>query len=183
MSKVYTTACVIITPQEIWDPIQKIRQQYDRQIHRWMPHITLLYPFRPKHEFNDLEKEFFKVCSHIKCFEVHFRLFKFFHHSHQNYTIWLNPEPYDLISQLQAELLTIVPDCDDINKHKNGFTPHLSVGQIKGKKNLIKIINKLQNTWKEIKFTLNCVDFISRENNKKSKFEIINKIPLKLIKK
>ena len=52
MKKVYTSACVIIPPKELWGPIQKIRQQYDRQIHRWMPHITLLYPFRPIVEFD-----------------------------------------------------------------------------------------------------------------------------------
>ena len=182
MNKVYTSACVIIPPKELWDPIQKIRQQYDRQIHRWMPHITLLYPFRPKTEFNDLEKEFKELCSHIKPFEISFRNLRYFHHKHQNFTIWLNPEPYILINHLQAELLKVVPDCDDVNKHKNGFTPHLSVGQIKGKKPLIKIIDKLQNSWKELKFTLNSVYFISRENNKQSKFEIIKKIPLNLIK-
>ncbi len=178
MNKVYTSACIIIPSKEIWDPIQKIRKQYDRQIHRWMPHITLLYPFRPKNEFNDLEKEFYNVCSHIKSFNINFRIFKYFHHRHQNYTIWLNPEPYKLLSQLQAELLTIVPDCDDVNKHKNGFTPHLSVGQIKGKEKLIQIIERLQTSWSELNFTLNSICFISRENDKQSKFEIIKKIPL-----
>ncbi len=182
MGKVYTSACVIIPPKEIWDPIQKIRRQYDRQIHRWMPHITLLYPFRPKAEFNDLEKELKELCSQLKPFEISFRNFRYFHHRHQNYTIWLNPEPYNLINHLQAELLKVVPDCDDINKYKNGFTPHLSVGQIKGKEKLIQIIDNLQNSWKELKFTLNSVYFISRENNKQSKFEIIKKIPLNLIK-
>lgn len=182
MGKVYTSACVIIPPKEIWDPIQKIRRQYDRQIHRWMPHITLLYPFRPKAEFNDLEKEFKESCSQLKQFEISFRNVRYFHHKHQNFTIWLNPEPYDLIFQLQAELLKVVPDCDDVNKHKNGFIPHLSVGQIKGKEKLIIIIDKLQNSWKELKFTLNSVYFISRENNKQSKFEIIKKIQLNLIK-
>jgi len=178
MNKVYTSACVIIPPKELWDPIQKIRQHHDRQIHRWMPHITILYPFRPKNEFSDLKKEFERLCSHLEPFEIFFRNFKYFHHRHQNYIIWLNPEPYGLINHLQIELLKVVPDCDDINKHKNGFTPHLSVGQIKGKKNLIRVIDKLQNSWKELKFTLNSVYFISRENNKQSKFEIINTIPL-----
>ena len=180
MNKVYTSACVIIPPREIWDSIQKIRHQYDCQIHRWMPHITLLYPFRPKTEFNDLEKGFIDLCSNIKQFEIFFRKFKYFRHTHQNYTIWLNPEPNDLIIQLQAHLLKIVPDCNDVNKHKNGFTPHLSVGQIKGKDNLNKISNKLQNSWIELKFTVDSVYFISRENNKQSKFKVFKKITLKL---
>ena len=181
MNKVYTSACVIIPPKELWDPIQKIRQQYDRQIHRWMPHITLLYPFRPKAEFNDLEKKFLNLCSHIKSFGVIFREFKYFRHRNQNFTIWLNPEPNYLIDHLQAEILKVVPDCNEVNKYKNGFTPHLSVGQVKGKASLIKIIDKLQSTWNELKFTVNSVYFISREENKQSKFEIIKKIPLNLI--
>jgi len=162
MKKVYTSACVIIPPKEIWDQIQKIRHRYDRQIHRWMPHITLLYPFRPKAEFNDLEKEFKELCSQLKPFEISFRNLRYFHHKHQDFTIWLNPEPEDSIIQLQARLLKIVPDCDDVNKHKNEFTPHLSVGQIKGKENLIKVMSKLQDFWKKIEFTLNSVYFISR---------------------
>lgn len=178
MNKVYTSACVIIPPKDLWDPIQKIRQQYDRQIHRWMPHITLLYPFRPKVEFNDLEKEFKDICSQIEPFEIYFRHFKYFLHKHQNFTIWLNPEPYDLINHLQVEILKVVPDCDDVNKYKTGFIPHLSVGQIKGKQRLIRLIDKLQKIWKELRFNLDSVYFISRENDKQSKFKIIKEISL-----
>jgi 2'-5' RNA ligase len=180
MKKVYTSACVIIPPKEIWDPIQKIRQQYDRQLHRWMPHITLLYPFRPKSEFNDFQEKFKSVCSHIKPFEVILRDFKYFTHNHQNYTIWLNPEPNKLMNFLQTELLKVVPDCDDVNKYKNGFTPHLSVGQVKGKEKLIQTLNSLKKSWKVLRFLLTTVYFISRENNGPSKFEIIKKISLKL---
>ena len=179
MKKVYTSACVIIPPEEKWSPIQNIRKQYDRQIHRWMPHITLLYPFRPETEFNELEKDFIKQCSKIHSFEVYLKIFKYFHHRHQNYTIWLDPEPNNSVNQLQAELLKVVPNCDDINKHKNGFTPHLSVGQIKGKQKLIQTIERLQASWRKLNFTLNSVFFISRENVKNSKFEITKKILLK----
>ena len=55
MSKVYTTAVVIIPPEKIWETIQKIRRTYDRQFHRWMPHITLLYPFKPQSYFKELD--------------------------------------------------------------------------------------------------------------------------------
>ena len=48
--KTHKSAVVIIPPEEIWEPIQKIRRLYDRQCHRWMPHITLIYPFRPRSE-------------------------------------------------------------------------------------------------------------------------------------
>ena len=45
MSKFYNSAVVIIPPQEKWESIQEIRETYDRGFNRWMPHITLIYPF------------------------------------------------------------------------------------------------------------------------------------------
>ena len=178
MSKVYTSAVVIIPPKNIWPPIQEIRKEYDRQINRWMPHVNLLYPFRHISEYSKLEKKFSEVSGQIGSFEISFKIFNYFHHGHQRYTIWLKPEPAKLIVELQEKLLKIVPDCNDVNKHKNGFTPHLSVGQIKGKKELRSILEKLQNQWEELTFILNSIFFISREKNKSSKFRIEKKIAL-----
>lgn len=176
MNKVYNSAVVIIPPKELWAPIQKIRKIYDRGFNRWMPHITLLYPFRPKTEYITFEQKFIKTCEKIHPFELSLRGFKYFSHGRQNYTIWIDPQPADLIINLQAEILKLVPDCNDVNKYKSGFKPHLSVGQLKGKQQLLDIIPKLQKNWKEIKFTLNKIYFISRENTKTSQFEISTQI-------
>ena len=179
MSKFYNSAVVIIPPQEKWDSIQRIREIYDRGFNRWMPHITLLYPFRPKMEYITLEKLFSETCKNLKPFVLSFRKFKFFNHGHQNFTLWLDPEPTNLIVNLQAELLKLVPDCNDVNKFKNGFMPHLSVGQIKGKNKLPETINNLQKNWKEIKFLVHKIYFISRDKSKTSKFEISKQIYFK----
>ena len=179
MNKVYTSAVVIIPPEEKWESIQEVRKTYDRNIDRWMPHITLLYPFRHKTKYIALEKSFSEKCRDFKPFELSLSNFKYFSHGHQKYTLWLDPEPIDLIVNLQSEILKLVPDCDDVNKYKNGFKPHLSVGQIKGKNKLHEIINNLQKTWKEIKFLLDKIYFISRENIKMSKFEISKQIQFK----
>ena len=176
--KVYTSAVVIIPPEEKWAPIQEIRQRYDRQINRWMPHITLLYPFRPENEYTRLEKEFSEKCNHIRPFEISLKNFNYFSHGKERYTIWLDPEQNDLIVNLQAELLKIVPDCNDLNKFKKGFRPHLSFGQIIGKDKLNEVINGLQKNWNDIEFLLNQIYFISRIDNKTSKFEIIKQISL-----
>lgn len=178
MSKVFTSAVVIIPPEESWNPIQEIRKKYDHHIYRWMPHITLLYPFRAENEYPILEKEFSNKCNHIESFEIHLKQFKFFNHGKQRYTIWLYPEPIESIKDLQSKILEIVPDCNDVNKYKYGFKPHLSLGQIKGKSNLDYVINKLQNKWKPIRFLLDKIHFISREQHKKSKFEVIKSISL-----
>ncbi|MFW9999116.1 MAG: 2'-5' RNA ligase family protein [Candidatus Hodarchaeota archaeon] len=179
MSKVYTSAVVIVPPKEIWGPIQEIRENYDRNINRWMPHITLLYPFRPEDDYSTLEKEFSEKCNSIKPFEIYLKQFNYFNHGRQRYTLWLNPEPSTLIKDLQTIILNLVPDCNDVNKYKKGFKPHLSVGQIKGKKLLLEITKNLQDNWQEINFLLDEIFFISREKSKTSKFEIKKRIQLK----
>jgi len=178
MNKVYTTACVIVPPKEFSEPIQEIRKKFDKQFKRWMPHINLIYPFRPIGCFNDLKK-FCEICQNIESFTVNLKVFRSFHHNRQNYTLWLDPEPKELIISLQANLIKIVPDCNDLNNFENGYTPHLSVGQVKGKLNLLKTIELLQKQWKEISFPLKKIYFISRENVKDSSFSIVQEIPLK----
>ncbi|MFX0073029.1 MAG: 2'-5' RNA ligase family protein [Candidatus Hermodarchaeota archaeon] len=179
MKKVYTSACVVIPPEDKWESIQQIRTKYDRQFHRWIPHINLIYPFYSKDLFYDLESKFREICRRINSFKIKFNKIQYFQHKHQNYTLWLNPEPKELIVHLQSKLLKIVPDCNDLNKYKGGFTPHLSVGQIKGKKDLFEMINEIQNSWKELEFKVSSIYFISRENNKFSKFEVVKEILLK----
>ena len=178
MSKVYNSAVVIIPPKEKWKPIQEIRQKYDRNVDRWMPHITLLYPFRPKSSYSNLEEEFSEKCSQINSFKLSLKIFKFFNHGHQNYTIWLDPKSNESIINLQAEILKIVPDCNDVNKYKKGFTPHLSVGQIKGKDKLFELMNELQSSWIQLEFLVNDIFFIAREKSKIAKFEIEKQFPL-----
>jgi len=180
MTKVHTSAVVIIPPEDIWEPIQDIRNTYDRHVHRWMPHITLLYPFRPRSEFIELETAFSNICSQIEPFEINLRKFYNFNHGRQFYTIWLAPEPNNLLVNLQHELKHIVPDCNDVNKIKSGFIPHLSVGQVKGKGNLIKVMNELQASWIELTFLLKEIEFISREKTKNSRFQIEKRIDLKV---
>jgi hypothetical protein len=45
----HKTAAFIIPPEGVSGPIQAIRQQHDRKVGRWMPHVTLTYPFLPGH--------------------------------------------------------------------------------------------------------------------------------------
>ena len=43
----YTTAIVVIPPQDAWPAIQAIRTKHDAKVRRWMPHITLVCPCLP----------------------------------------------------------------------------------------------------------------------------------------
>ena len=90
-----------------------------------------------------------------------------------DYTIWLDPTPNDMIINLQSEFLKITPECNDVNKFKGGYSPHLSIGQFKG--NHISLKNKideLQNSWKEITFEVKEFYFIWCDKIKNSRFQI-----------
>ncbi|MBD3253463.1 MAG: hypothetical protein GF383_00140 [Candidatus Lokiarchaeota archaeon] len=179
MSKVYTSAVVIIPPKKIWNSIQEIRRKHDPQINRWMPHINLLYPFKSEDEFSALEARFREVCTTIQPFTIKLEEFWFFKHRYQTYTVWLKPEPKDKIVNFQKSLLPLVPNCNDVNSFKGGYIPHLSVGKFKGTYKIKRIINSLQKDWNEIEFLLDRIFFISREQNKSSSFTIKKEIMLK----
>lgn len=179
MVKVYTSAMVIIPSEEIWPFIQKIRRTYDRHYYRWMPHITLLYPFRPENEFEVIKGRLDNLCKGINPFNIRLSEFKYFSHKSQNFTLWIDPEPRDLIKSLQNDLLSLFPDCNDVNLHKNGYIPHLSVGQVRGKNNLMSILDEFQENWEELRFNLEKISLISRKPFKNSRFEIKKTISLK----
>ena len=51
------TAVVLIPPESLWESIQAIRRVYDLHIFRWMPHVTLLFPFIPAERFAQAEPD------------------------------------------------------------------------------------------------------------------------------
>ncbi len=179
MTKVDSTAVVIIPPEEIWSTIQDVRKMYDSYIHRVMPHITLLYPFKPQSDFSKLESLFSTICKKIELFDICLHKFKYFHHGKQEYTIYLDPEPQNLITHLQYKILEIVPDCNDVALYKSGFIPHLSVGQFDRKDNLKAALKNLQNNWSPLKFKMTSIYFIARDKAELSEFKIKKEIFLK----
>jgi 2'-5' RNA ligase len=170
--KTHTTAVVLIPPAEIWEPIQAIRRAHDRHIRRWMPHITLLYPFRPSDEFAALAERFSAVCGGVEPFHVELAEMRFFRHRRDSFTLWLAPEPRAALTRLQALLGSIVPDCDDVTRDRDGFTPHLSVGQVQGEREMLTLKEALQATWQPIAFTAREVSLIWRRESPDDVFRI-----------
>ncbi|UCE07086.1 MAG: 2'-5' RNA ligase family protein, partial [bacterium] len=82
--KTHTTAIVVIPPEALWDSIQKIRKEHDRQFRRWMPHITMIYPFRPAEEFDALVEQFSFSCQSIQPFSITLSRFNHFYHRKGN---------------------------------------------------------------------------------------------------
>lgn len=172
----YTTAIAVIPPQENWAAIQAIRQQHDSKFRRWMPHITLIYPFRPVDEFPLILEPLTAAIAKMPAFDVILAEFKTFRHR-RGYTIWLKPEPQDGLTMLYETIPEVVLG-ERPSPRGNRFQPHLSVGQVQGKEQMERLVGQLQATWKPMTFKVDRVSLIWRRDPPDDVFRIADKIPL-----
>jgi len=172
----HLTAVAAVPPEAVWGPIQNIRRQYDRQFRRWMPHVNLLYPFRPRPDFPPAVEGLGAACRGVGPFEVTLAEFRFFRHGSGRCTLWLAPEPAEEVGRLQAALQGAFPDCDDLGRFPAGYTPHLSVGQFPTAADCRRVQAELQAAWRPVVFTLAEVALLAREAE--SPFAIERRIPL-----
>jgi len=143
-----------------------------------MPHVTLLYPFRPQDEFELLLPGFNAAAVDIDPFEVELGGFRSFGSGGRRHTLWLAPEPVDGLQVLQARLQEVTPDCDDVRRHPNGFTPHLSVSQAEGAQEAHVRLQELSGDWEPIRFEAARVQLICREDPPGDVFRLTHTIPL-----
>ena len=155
------TAIVLIPPESVWQPIQGIRRVHDRQFRRWMPHVTLAYPFLPAEQFDAAATRAADACRAFEPFEIQLARFGHFRHDTGSCTIWLAPEPPDPIIRLQSALREAFPGCDDVNRFPSGFTPHLSMGQA-DEKEVADLLAELQKGWRPVRFAVEAVCLIWR---------------------
>lgn len=146
-----------------------------------MPHVTLLYPFRPREDFDAVEGPLREACRHVAPFEVCLAEFRHFRHGRDRFTLWLAPEPAELLRRLQAALESAVPDCNDVSRHRDGYTPHLSVGQVRGDEALTALQSSLQAAWSAesgVSFPAQHVSLIWRRPPPDDVFRVDRTIPL-----
>jgi len=174
--KTQRTAVVAIPPDLVWEPIQAIRRVHDRQIDRWMPHVTLLYPFRPRAEFDRAAMAVEEACAALSPFTVTLSTFERFRHDRASFTMWLDPQPAEPIRQLREALAARFPDCDDTAEFPSGFTPHLSVGQVRGEGAVEAVMDGLRKTWAPVSFEIAEVALIARDE--RGPFRVERRVPL-----
>jgi len=176
--KTHKSAVVIIPPPEICGEIQKIRLEHDSSATRWMPHITLIYPFKPQPFFQEYAKKFALVCEKTHPFTIKLSEFCFFKHNDSRYSLWLAPKPKELLVQFQSNILRYSPDCNDVNKNPNGYTPHLTVGQTDNQAALVSLRKSLQLNWEPLEFDIDKIYIISRGDPPQDEFSVAKDIPL-----
>ena len=161
--KTHRTAVVVIPPEDLWDPIQALRRQYDRHFRRWMPHITLLYPFRSRAAFEQIAPVLTRTCHLMAPFAVRLQRFGFFVHGSRSATFYLTPEPAGALKALHRALRAKVPDCNDTARFDGGFTPHLSLGQAR-RREVEALCRRWQARWRPLVFTVDRVYLIWRND-------------------
>lgn len=173
--KTHKTAVTAIPPQHVWEPIQAIRRRHDRHMHRWMPHVNLLYPFVPSTHFSEVLPQLEAAAGHIPAFEVTLEGLHFFTHASGRSTLWLAPQPQDAFVRLQRALQTAFPAYDEQSRFADGFTPHLSVGQATASA-ARRLAETLQAEWQPLRFSLDAIALIWRAAD--TPFEVANWLPL-----
>jgi poly(A) polymerase len=177
---VHQAAVVLIPPDEVWPAIEALRSKHDRNYERWMPHVTLLYPFVPEEHFAEAEALIAQALRDLPPFQVTLTGFEYFEHR-GSVTAWLKPEdqPHGALKALQAALEAALPQCNEQGrKSERGFTPHLSVGQLprSSPAELRRTLAAWERDWKPLTFEAREVCLISRRGD--VPFEVRRRVAL-----
>ena len=174
-TKTHTTAVVLIPPESVQPSIQAVRRVHDRNFVRWMPHITLLYPFAERSNFGDVTPALAEAAQQVSPFSIQFRRFDAFKHR-RSCTLFLVPEPADEIACLHNVLITHLPAYDDTARFAGGFHPHLSVGQFQHRA-LDSEQRRLQTTWEPIQCDIAAFSLIYRSPETEDRFVVAEQFP------
>ena len=177
-NKTHTTAVVLIPPETVQPSIQAVRRVHDRNFVRWMPHITLLYPFAERQHFAAITPALAKAAQQVSPFSIRLTRFDAFKHR-KSCTMFLIPEPEDEIVQLHSVLLQHLPDYDDTARFAGGFHPHLSVGQFQHR-SLQTEQQRLQTEWQPIQCELEAISLIYRSPETDDRFVVAEQFPFKI---
>lgn len=127
--------CIMIFPEFInIAKIEEIRWKYDPLAKHVRPHITLVFPFQSEIEEYDLKRHIEKVTSDLQPFKLKLRGITGHINNFGNYLFLNLQEGEKEIVQLHKRLYAgILEGFNNGYLKENGYTPHLTVGNLKDK--------------------------------------------------
>lgn len=167
----HRSAAVVIPPETLWPAIQEIRRQHDRNAVRWMPHVTLVYPFLPEDLFADAAPIVASILAGFAPFTVRLEGFDTFRHR-SVCTAWLRPvaDPSDAFPMLHRAVESLFPSCAERGERE--LVPHLSVGQFRNPEEAFERLPE----WRSVSFEVSSIAFISRRGE--GPFEVREEVSL-----
>ncbi|QKT04457.1 2'-5' RNA ligase family protein [Ectothiorhodospiraceae bacterium 2226] len=171
-AQTHKSALVLIPPRPLWAPLQAIRRAYDPQYQRWMPHITLLYPFRAREAWPALLPALRASAAALAPFEVRLSETRVFRQGPNRHVIALTPQPAAAVERLHQALWRVVPDCDAVRRHAGGYTPHLTLARVNRRRTLETLLAQLRDEWQELRFRVDCVSLIWRGDPPEDRFRL-----------
>jgi 2'-5' RNA ligase len=102
-----------------------------------------------------------------------------FSHGKGRYTVWLKPETETefQVNDVHAAVWTAVSHDEDYEPRIERFTPHLSIGQVRGRDRRDELVAELQTSWAPVMFQVSEVHFIARGNPPNDIFRVEKTIP------
>ena len=86
-------------------------------------------------------------------------------------TVWLRPEsePPHALRTLHRALAALFPHCDDLDhKSSDGYTPHVTVGQLRGKLRgdaTRRLVGELQAAWRPLTVAVTHIELLARQDD------------------
>lgn len=117
--------------------IEELRKRHDKRFDRWMPHVTVVFPFVPEDYsenggVSDVVSKVDKAISQIPRVPINFKQLGHFTHNKNSHTLYLSPDENatKTLQHIVHNLADALPEYDEIRR-KGSFTPHVTLGQFR----------------------------------------------------